>query len=133
MDEVAVKLLVRFGWLYGMDVIVVKRYVQLYDEIGIHGEPFGLGVLDVVLLENGWIEQVNVDSKGKAVYRCVAIGDLISKFRVALDSFYEESKGFLNDIQVGYDVKADEKFKANVRKDYLVEIRKGKVLDDSKR
>lgn len=52
---------------------------------------------------------------------------------MALDSFYEESKGFLNDIQVGYDVKADEKFKANVRKDYLVEIRKGKVLDDSKR
>ena len=32
MDEVAVKLLVRFGWLYGMDVIVVKRYDDLINK-----------------------------------------------------------------------------------------------------
>ena len=128
MDEVVVKMLIRFGWLYGMDVIVVKRYVQLYDEMGVHGEVFSLGVLDVVLLENGWIEQVNVDNKGKAVYRCVAIGDLISKFKVALDSFYKESNGFLKEIQGIYDVDSDSKFRANLRKDYLIERRKGKLL-----
>lgn len=126
MDEQVAKLLVRFGWFYGMDVTVVKRFIELYDEMGVFGKVFSLGVVDVVLLENGWIEQVNVSAKGKPVYRCVGIGELLVKFKVSLDSFYEQSNQLLGEIKEKYNNEGDKRFMAKSRMDVLNEVRKGK-------
>lgn len=91
-------LLVRFGWLCGLDRDSVALYMELYNELGLHGKVLEIDDAIEILVDNNWIEVVNINSKRECVYRCVPIRKLLVRFRSELDEWYGDTLKLCDEV-----------------------------------
>ena len=106
LDDEVVRALYRVGWLCGMGGDEVSRYVWMYENVGVLGcKVEFVDSFMGKLVEQGWIERINVTRDGCSVFRCMPIEGILSGFERDLNEWVKNTRNVMKNLDLGVDEK----------------------------